>query len=106
MLPLLESVKELANEERALVAKHMAMPTRPQTVSWRLLGYHATYIELFADILIAKAKGHSYTAKEAVARFEEVFGKYEIEIERYYDQANTCYALGDYAKDSKSIILE
>ena len=106
MLPFLESVKELAKEERALVATHMAMPTRPQTVSWRLLGYHATYIELFSDILIAKAKGHSYTAKEAVARFEEEFGKYEIEIERYYDHSNTGYAMGDYAKDSKSIILE
>ncbi len=104
-LPMLQSVKEFAAEERALVAKHMAMPTRPQTVSWRLLGYHATYIELFADILIAKCVGHSYETKEAFERFQAEFGKFELEIERYYDQANTCYALNDYAKESRSIIL-
>ena len=105
-VPRLESIKELATEERALVAKHMAMPTRPQTVSWRLLGYHATYIELFADLLIAKAKGHNFKALEAFETFQKEFGKYEIEIERYYDHANTCYALGDYTRNTKSIILE
>ena len=74
--PVLESIKELAAEERALVAKHMAMPTRPQTVSWRLLGYHATYIELFADILLAKCVGHTYETKEAFERFKKEFGKF------------------------------
>ena len=105
-VPRLQSIKELAAEERALVAKHMAMPTRPQTVSWRLLGYHATYIEMFADLLICKAKGHNFAAVEAYERFKAAFGKYEIEIERYYDHSNTFYAMGDYTKNTKSIILE
>ncbi len=101
----LESIKELANEERALVAKHLAMPTRPQTVSWRLLGYHATYIELFADVLIAKCIGHDHVAKEAYVRFKEAFGKFEVEIERYYDQQITFYALNGLVKDPKAIII-
>ena len=83
---LADLIKELAAEERALVAKHMVMPTRPQTVSWRLLGYHATYIELFSDLLLAKAAGDNFLAKELHAKFKAEFGKFEVEIERYYDQ--------------------
>ncbi len=104
-LPRLESIKELAAEERAMVAKHMAMPTRPQTVSWRLLRYHADYIQLFAEVLIAKCVGHDYKAKEALERFKQEFGKFELEIERYYDQQNTFYALGSLVKNTKSIII-
>ena len=83
----------------------MAMPTRPQTVSWRLLGYHATYIEFFADLLIAKCLGHDVEAKEAYLKFEKEFGKFEQEIERYYDQQNNFYALNGLVKDTKSIII-
>jgi len=83
----------------------MTMPTRPQTVSWRLLGYHATYIELFSDLLLAKAKGHNFKATELLEHFKKEFGKFEIEIERYYDHANTFYAMGDYVRDTRSLII-
>ncbi|MBR4863182.1 MAG: DUF4838 domain-containing protein [Oscillospiraceae bacterium] len=106
MVPQLRKIKDLAAEERALVAKHMVMPNRPQTVSWRLLGYHATYIELFADLLIAKAAGDNFLAKELHDRFREEFGKFEVEIERYYDQSNTFWAMNDYIKNIKHIVLE
>ena len=102
----LESIRELAALERSLVAKHMAMPDRPKTVSWRLLGYHATYIELFAEMLIAKAKGHDFEAKEALEHFKVEFGKYEALIERYFDQHNTFNDMANYAKNTKAIILE
>ena len=105
-VPRLQSIKELAAEERSLVAKHMAMPDRPKTVSWRLLGYHADYIEMFADVLIAKAAGHDYEAKEALNRFREEFGKYEALIERYYDQKNTFADMAYYGKSNNAIILE
>ncbi len=105
-VPQLSKIKELAAEERALVAKHMKMPNRPQTVSWRLLGYHATYIELFADLLLAKAVGDNFRAKEAHTRFMEEFGKFELAIERYYDQSNTFWAMNDYIKNIKHIVLE
>jgi len=105
-VPALESIRELAAEERALAAKHKVMPTRPQTVSWRLLRYHASYIELFSDLLLTKAQGHHFQAQEKQEYFKQEFGKWESEIERYYDQANTFYAMNDYVKDTKSIILE
>lgn len=106
MVPQLAKIKELAAEERAMVAKHMVMPTRPQTVSWRLLGYHATYITLFADMLLAKAAGDNFLAKELHSRFKAEFGKFEVEIERYYDQSNTFWAMNDYIKNIKHIVLE
>ena len=94
-VPRYEKFAELASEERALVAKHMNMPTRVQTVSWRLLGYHATYLELYAEIVIAKAKGHNFKTVELLKKFKREFGKYEIEIERYYDHGNTCASLNN-----------
>ena len=105
-VPQLEKVKELAAEERALVEKHLTMPDRPKTVSWRLLGYHATYIEMYADLLIAKARGDDFRAKEELEKFKAAFGKYEVEIERYYDQANTFKDMANYTKTVKRIILE
>ena len=106
LVPQLAKIRELAAEERALVAKHMTMPTRPQTVSWRLLGYHATYIELFSDMLVAKAAGDNFRTRELHDRFRAEFGKFEQEIERYYDQSNTFRAMNDYIKNIKHIVLE
>jgi hypothetical protein len=87
MLPLLESVKELANEERALVAKHMAMPTRPQTVCWRLLLRHAEYVQGVAEIITELCQGHYKYAMELFEKFRIDFGKYSYETERYFDYA-------------------
>ena len=102
----LERVRELAAMERNLVSKHMAMPDRPKTVSWRLLGYHANYIEMFSDMLIAKAAGDDFKAREKLERFKKEFGRFEVEIERYYDQSNTFRAINSYNKSNKSIVLE
>ena len=102
----LASIQELAAAERALVEKHKVMPNRPQTISWRLLGYHAEYIEMYAHMLIAKAQGHDYETRERMAYFEKEFGKYELAIERYYDQSNTFYGISNFNKSTKSVILE
>ncbi len=100
-----EVIKELAAEEKALVAKHLTMPTRPQTVSWRLLGYHVEYITLFAEVVTAKAKGHNFRTVELLKKFKKEFGKYEIEIERYYDHGNTCASLNNFVAKPQNIIF-
>jgi hypothetical protein len=41
--PRLAAIAELCAEEKALAAKHLSCPTRPQTISWRLLSFHAEY---------------------------------------------------------------
>ena len=81
----LSEVKELAAQIRELVKKHMAMPTRPQTVSWRLLLHHADYCEHLAEVMTEKCLGHDRLAKKMWLEFLEEFGKHEYEIEPYFD---------------------
>ena len=79
------SVKELAAQARELAAKHMEMPTRPQTVAYRLLRHHADYCEGLADFFAEKALGHDKYALELCLRFWSDFGKREWELEPYMD---------------------
>ena len=102
----LSAVFDLAAQEEELVKKHMVMPYRPQTVSWRLLMRHAIYIRKWAEIMIAKAEGHNYKAIELRDAFYPAFGKYEIEMERYYDHTLACRCLELITRKPKGIILE
>ena len=81
----LEEVKEITAEAREFIKTHLAMPTRPQTVSWRLLWRHTEYCERFAEILMEVCKGHKKYAMEMLQKFFEDFGKYDFEMERYFD---------------------
>jgi hypothetical protein len=83
----LETVPELAQRARALAADHSEMPTRPQTVAYRLLMRYLDYCEGLADVMILKCLGADAEAVVRYASFLNEFGKYEIEIERYYDQS-------------------
>ena len=89
-VPSLEKVFEYVAMERSLAQKHLNMPYRPQTVSWRLLMRHAEYCERFAQMMIEKAKGNNFRATELAKEFAREFGKYEVEIERYYDHGLAC----------------
>ena len=89
----LREVKELAAQARELAGKHMAMPTRPQTVSWRLLLRHAEYCERLAEVMIEKCLGHNRYAQELLAAFYQDFGKYDFEIERYFDFGTAASAI-------------
>ena len=81
----LEEVAELAARERALAAERMAMPTRPQTVAWRMLVRHAEYVEGLAKVLLEKCQGRDKLAMELFNEFAVSFGKHEYELERYMD---------------------
>jgi hypothetical protein len=83
--PKFAAVPEIVAEGRNLVSKHLSMPTRPQTVSWRLLLRHTEYCEKMASYLLKKCLGQNHVVKEDFAKFVEDFGKYEIELERYFD---------------------
>ena len=83
--PLL-SVKELAKEGEALAKDHLQMPTRPQTVSWRLLLRHCEYIVGVAETMALLAQGQEAAANKYGRAFCAEFGKHEYELERYYDQ--------------------
>ena len=81
----LEQVSPLAQRARELAAEHSVMPTRPQTVSYRLLGVLAKYMELLAPVLTQKALGEDEKAKELLAAFIQESGKLELPWERYFD---------------------
>ena len=89
----LDKVAEYAALGRAIAKRHMNMPTRPQTVSYRLLLRHAEYCEGLAKVIAERAKGHNVRAAEAMTEFFDDFGKYEVEIERYYDQGLAGHAI-------------
>ena len=105
-VPQLETLHELAAKERAMAMKHLNMPNRPQTVSWRLLIRHAEMVDRFADVMIAKAKGQNYRAIELAKEYEREFGKYELEIERYYDHCLCCRVLEHITRRPQGIIID
>lgn len=102
----LSAVADLCAQERALAKKHLTMPTRPQTVSWRLLLRHAEYCELYVKIVMAKALGHNFKAVELANEFYDEFGKYEIEMERYYDHGLASRVMEQITSNPTGIILD
>ena len=105
-IPSLEKVFEYIAMERNLAQKHLNMPYRPQTVSWRLLLRHAEYCDLFAKMMIEKAKGNNFHAIELANEFKKEFGKYETEIERYYDHGLACRVTEHITRKPQGIILD
>ena len=104
--PRLEKIQDLAARERALAMKHLRMPNRPQTVSWRLLLLHADYCERLGKIMEAKAKGHNYKAVELHKALAEEIGKQEVTYERYYDHCLACRAIEHLVRRPQGIILD
>ncbi len=81
----LRKIRDVAARERKFALSNAARPVRVQTVSMRLLLRHAEYCELAADMMAEKALGND---EEAARRWKAMcsrFGRYEIELERYFD---------------------
>ena len=105
-IPQLESLYELAAFERNLAQKHLVMEYRPQTISWRLLLRHAEYVEKWAELMIEKARGNNYKAVALSKAFCDDFGKYELEMERYYDHSLACRVLEHITRKPQGLILD
>ena len=106
----LQSVHNLSARLRSVFAKHKVMPNRPQTVSWRLLNRYAEWLDWMADIMTERAKGNDWRARELAEKFRDDFGKYELEMERYYEHGmcafHTIINLCRIQANAKQIILE
>lgn len=81
----LKKAKEAAAKERELAEKNMSLPVRVQTVSMRLLYRHAEYCEMLSDMMIELALGNPEEAKKKWEKLRDDFGRYEYELERYFD---------------------
>ncbi len=95
----LESISEIAAEGRSIAQKHLQMPTRPQTISWRMILKHTEYCEGIAAFMIEKCQGNHQKALDMGRKFFTDFGKYEVEIERYYDHYLTAETYIRYLRD-------
>ncbi len=66
---------------------------RVQTVAIRLLLRHAEFCRGYANAMALKAVGKDDEAEKAAMEFFDEFGKYEVEMERYYDHMMVHHAL-------------
>lgn len=104
--PKFLAVPEICAEGKALAEKHKAMPTRPQTVSWRLLLLHTEFCQGYAAFMYEKARGYNNVAYEMAHKFYHEFGKHEVEIERYFDHAMWCSCTNSMLKKRPKFIFE
>ena len=102
----IDRIFELCDQEKALAEAHLNMPTRPQTVSWRLLLRHAEYCKAWAQIVKEKALGNNEEAKVLAQKFSECFGRHELEMERYYDHSLACRVLEHVTRKTEKIIID
>ena len=65
---------------------------RVQTVAMRLLLRHAEYAKLLSEPFALKAEGKEDEALAAYTKAFETIGRYEVEIERYFDLHMACSA--------------
>lgn len=87
IIPQLERVEEICDELDATLESYQNMSYRVATVSLRLLSYYTEYCRAIAKAFIIKAQKKDDEAKTFLNDFFKKFGKYEAEIERYYDQS-------------------
>lgn len=81
----LSEVKTLTEKMREVIGAHMLMPTRPQTVAWRILLRHTEYCEGLAKVMMEKCQGNDEAAAELLKQFFRDFGKHDYELERWLD---------------------
>ena len=94
-------MKDVTAKERAFAEAHLSMPVRVHTVSMRLLWRHAEYCERWADIMEQEALGNKTEAMHLWFDCCEEFGKYEFEMERYYDHGFAMICLQLFFPDYK-----
>ena len=83
----LDSIPDFAESFRPFVKERAIRTKRTQTVSYQLLGHFIDFCKLLAPALSLKCEGQDDEAKERYAEMLSEFGKREVYIETYYDQA-------------------
>ena len=81
----LREIEFVIKDFAPFVDEHKNMPYRAQTVSYRLLARYLEYAEKLSKVFVLKALGGDREAHRAFWQFVYEYGKYEIEMERYFD---------------------
>ena len=101
----LNQVKDITAQMRPIIEAHMQMPTRPQNVAWRILRRHTEYADGLAEIMKEKCVGHNMEALELLKQFRNDFGKYDFELERYFDFGMFTHSFTNIIKKMPNIEL-
>jgi hypothetical protein len=112
MAESIKTVEKIVDEFAPFVEEHKNMPYRAQTVSYRILRRYLEYCKGIASALVLKASGDENAAKAHHNNFKSEFGKYELEMERCYDQ-QMCMAslsrifnvISDKSKDNEQDVV-
>jgi len=83
----LSSVSEITKDFEGFLSSHLNSTVRAQTVSARLLLKYVEYCNGISHALALKCTGKDKEANKAFFDFMKIFGKYETEIERWFDHA-------------------
>ena len=94
MAQRLRKMPEVAKDAKDFIASHRIMPTRAQTVMFKILRHYMTYCTSLARALAVKCMGAGVEAKEIYDQLLCDFGKIEAEIQTCYDQYMLGYAMG------------
>ena len=86
-------IPALVDEFAPFVEAHKNMPKRAQTVAYRILARYLEFCKGLSKVLALRADGLGAEAREENSKFLIEFGKYELELERYYDQFLFGYSL-------------
>lgn len=97
-----KKVKEITAKYAPIFEAHKNMDYRAQTVAMRLICRHLEYCNGLADIWTHVSEGRNEAAITALHEFMDSFGKYEIEMETYYDQRMCFYFLDLLMESSKN----
>lgn len=81
----IETIRSITKEGRELIESHFEHDARVQTVAMKILKYHADFCDLISDWMAAKAKGEIELAADLLQKARTQTGKFEIEIENYFD---------------------
>jgi len=88
----LRKVPAFVDAFETFVKAHKNMPKRVQTVSMRLLFRYLEYCKRVSEIFAVKCFGATDEAENLYKKFLNDFGKYELEMQLYYDQSNMAHA--------------
>lgn len=85
MAQKISSAIDEINKFEPFVKEHLNSEFRAQTVAYRILRRYLQYCKELANIFTVKCLGADASAKRMFEEFALEFGKYELEIERWYD---------------------
>ena len=99
----LAKVEDIYASGKEMILKHFDSELRPRTVAMRVLYAYNELVRLLARAMIEKANGRDDAAKAVYNEMKSEIGKYEAEIEQYYDQGlalNAFRVIFEYTKSN------